>query len=54
MGHSNMESKIYVWKNLIKTFTNLNQMKKQQIIFEIYFGNDADKRKVILAGKRRI
>lgn len=49
-GHSNMEIK-YMFKEFNKNIYKFELDEKATDYFEIYFGNDADKRKVILAGK---
>ena len=49
-GHSNMEIK-YMFKEFNKNIYKFKLDEKANDYFEIYFGNDADKRKVILAGK---
>lgn len=49
-GHSNMEIK-YMFKDFNKNIYKFELDEKATDYFEIYFGNDADKRKVILAGK---
>lgn len=49
-GHSNMEIK-YMFKDFEKNIYKFELDEKATDYFEIYFGNDADKRKVILAGQ---
>ena len=49
-GHSIMEIK-YMFKEFNKNIYKFKLDEKANDYFEIYFGNDADKRKVILAGK---
>ena len=49
-GHSNMEIK-YMFKDFYKNIYKFELDQKATDYFEIYFGNDADKRKVILAGQ---
>lgn len=49
-GHSNMEIK-YMFKDFHKNIYKFELDQKATDYFEIYFGNDADKRKVILAGQ---
>jgi len=49
-GHSNMEIK-YMFKDFDKNIYKFELDEKATDYFEIYFGNDADKRKVILAGQ---
>lgn len=49
-GHSNMEIK-YMFKDFNKNIYKFELDEKATDYFEIYFGNDADKRKVILAGQ---
>lgn len=48
--HSNMEIK-YMFMNVYENIYKFELDQKATNYFEIYFGNDADKRKVILAGQ---